>query len=142
MKNIKAWFSIIAISLLLTRSLRAAEQKVWYDEAREIPLWEQGYSREYQSIIYSESPHLKAPKQVLTDRIIVVFHQDINLPELEVFMQRYGLSLVKKAGVGTATYLFKAEGDKENSLQTANMIYKSGAVKAAYPDWLSLLKNP
>ena len=139
-KRIYKWPFGIALSFLLIVSLHAAEQKVWYDESREIPLWEQGYSKEHQSIIYSESPHKKAPQQVLTGNILVVFLQDKSQSELEVFMQSYSLSFIKKIAIGTATYLFKTEGTKENSLQMANTIYKSGKVMAAYPDWFSLKK--
>ena len=128
----------IAISLMLTGVAYSAEQKVWYDESDEIPLWEQGYSKEHQSPIYSESPHPRASQQVLTGNILVVFLQDKSQREIESFMRHYSLSFVKKIKIGTGRYLFKTESEKENSLKIANLVYKSGWVKAAYPDWFTL----
>jgi hypothetical protein len=132
--------SFWVLSLALISPVASSERWVWYDEFREIPIWESGYSVEHQSPIYSESPHPHARKQVLTGRIIIVFLQDKSVQAVEDFMRQYHLVFIKKIPVGTRAYLFQAEGKAKDSLQIANAIYRAGFVWASYPDWLSL--NP
>lgn len=109
----------------------------WFDGDTPLRLWRQGYSIEHKSPIYSESPSQQAARQVLTGRIIVQFRRIPADDELLLFSQRYSLSPLGKMNVGTLFYLFQGR-DAESSLETANRIYLSGEVAAAYPDWLYL----
>lgn len=136
--------NVSILILLLFFPLKAMSSDAvlfWYDEAKKIHLWQHGYSDEYQSSIYSESPNPNATKQVLTGKIIVVFVDPINENELQNFMAEHGLTLVEKLEVGISTYVFEVMGEHDNSLQIANTLFKESNVKASYPDWMYLIRG-
>ncbi len=133
---------LLLLLLLLPSTVMSSEQFLfWYDETRKINLWQHGYSAEHQSFIYSESPSPKSAKQVLTGRIIIVFFQQKNEDALQEFIMQHNLTLINKLKVGRSTYLFKTMGENNDSLQIANNIYQQQKVKAAYPDWMYLIRT-
>ncbi len=131
---------ILLFALLPLTAISSEQTLFWYDEARKINLWQHGYSAQHQSFIYAESPSPKAVKQVLTGRIIIVFLNQKNDEELQSFMMEHNLTLINKLAVGMSTYLFKTMGENNDSLQIANHIYQQQKVKAAYPDWMYLIR--
>jgi len=135
----KTWVLLLLLLPLTAMSNEAA--LFWYDETRKINLWLHGYSAEHQSFIYSESPSPKAAEQVLTGRVIIVFFQPKNESQLISFMTEHNLILINKLKVGLSSYLFKTMGENNDSLQIANNIFKQQKVKAAYPDWMYLIRT-
>jgi len=133
---------LLLLLLLLPSTAMSSEQFLfWYDETRKINLWQYGYSAKHQSFIYTESPNPEAAKQVLTGRIIIVFFQPKNESQLISFMTEHNLILINKLKVGLSSYLFKTMGENNDSLQIANNIYQQQKVKAAYPDWMYLIRT-
>ncbi len=129
--------NIFIIGFFSTPISCAENQAFWFDGSRQIGLFNQGYSAQNASPIYTESSPKNPQRQVLTGRIIVIF-LDNNAPDLANLRTHYDISLIKKIPIGQSIYLFQVSGPRERSLTVANSLYQSELVKAAYPDWLLL----
>lgn len=89
------------------------------------------------SPIYQGSPDPNAPKMILTGDVVVHFSDNWSERDITAFMENYETRERLKLPIGKNIYLFRSE-TVSGSLELANTIYKSGKVKAAYPDWMVL----
>ncbi|HEY0664982.1 MAG TPA: hypothetical protein VGD24_02850 [Gallionella sp.] len=86
------------------------------------------------SPVLHEGPSSGSRMRALPGNIIVHLDPQWSQGAANNWLQARQLEVVKKLEIGTNIYLIKT-GPGLEALNTANALYRSGEVKAAYPDW-------
>lgn len=130
-------FYITILIAFTISSVSASEPhcSCWFDGEKKTALWEQGYSIEHKSIIYSESPSDKSRKQVLTGRILIVLGESKGNELINRIAKSYRLIIIRKLGISGNVYLLETP-NISLSLNIANEIYQKKLASESYPDWL------
>ena len=86
------------------------------------------------SPVFHDGSGSSTSMRALPGNIIVYLNPSWNATEVNTWLKARKLEVVKKLEIGQNIYLIKT-GPGLESLDTANNLYKSGEVKAAFPDW-------
>ncbi len=86
------------------------------------------------SPVLHDGPHTKGRMRALPGNIIVYLDPAWNSEAVNAWVSKHQLEIVKKLEIGPNIYVIKT-GPGLEALNTANKLYKSGEVVAAFPDW-------
>jgi hypothetical protein len=86
------------------------------------------------SPVLHEGPSSGSRMRALPGNIIVYLDPQWSQAEVNNWLQARQLEVVKKLEIGVNIYLIKT-GPGLEALNAANALYRSGEVKAAFPDW-------
>jgi hypothetical protein len=86
------------------------------------------------SPVFHDGPNSTASMRALPGNIIVYLNPSWDTAAVNAWLKTRKLEVVKKLEVGQNIYLIKT-GPGLDALDTANNLYRSGEVKAAFPDW-------
>lgn len=86
------------------------------------------------SPVLHEGPTLKGRKRALPGNIIVYLDPAWTSDAVNAWVAGCHLEIIKKLEIGPNVYVIKT-GPGLEALNTANSLYKSGEVVAAFPDW-------
>lgn len=86
------------------------------------------------SPVFHDGSGSSAGMRALPGNIIVYLNPSWDTALVESWIKKRKLEIVKKLEIGPNIYVFKT-GPGLEALDAANVIYKSGEVKAAFPDW-------
>lgn len=86
------------------------------------------------SPVFHDGSGSSASMRALPGNIIVYLNPAWDSAAVAAWLQKRKLEIVKKLEVGPNIYVLKT-GPGLEALETANNLYKSGEVKAAFPDW-------
>lgn len=86
------------------------------------------------SPVFHDSSTSSGAMRALPGNIIVYLNPQWNATEVNNWLNAHKLEAVKKLEVGPNIYVIKT-GPGLEALDTANTLYRSGEVKAAFPDW-------
>ena len=89
---------------------------------------------ERYSPVFHDSPGDSSSMRALPGNIIVYLNPAWDATAVEAWLKKRQLEVVRKLGIGSNIYVLKT-GPGLEALNTANELYKSGEVKAAFPDW-------
>jgi hypothetical protein len=86
------------------------------------------------SAVMHDGPSDRARMRALPGNIIVYLNPQWDEAKVNDWLASHKLEVVKKLEVGQNIYVIKT-GPGMEALDTANALYRSGEVKAAFPDW-------
>ena len=86
------------------------------------------------SPVFHTGPSSAASMRALPGNIIVYLNPSWDATLVDAWIKKRKLEVIKKLDIGTNIYVFKT-GPGLEALDTANALYKSGEVTAAFPDW-------
>jgi len=86
------------------------------------------------SPVFHDGPSSSAGMRALPGNIIVYLNPAWDASLVDAWIKKRKLEIVKKLDIGPNIYVFKT-GPGLEALDTANTLYKSGEVNAAFPDW-------
>ena len=86
------------------------------------------------SPVFHTGPSSAASMRALPGNIIVYLNPAWDATLVDAWIKKRKLEVIKKLDIGTNIYVFKT-GPGLEALDTANALYKSGEVTAAFPDW-------
>jgi hypothetical protein len=86
------------------------------------------------SPVFHDGPSSTTSMRALPGNIIVYLNPAWDAAAVAAWLQKKKLEVVKKLEIGPNIYVIKT-GPGLEALETANNLYKSGEVKAAFPDW-------
>jgi hypothetical protein len=86
------------------------------------------------SPVFHDGPNSTASMRALPGNIIVTLDPAWDAATVTAWLQKRNMEVVKKLEIGPNIYVIKT-GPGLEALETANILYKSGEVKAAFPDW-------
>lgn len=86
------------------------------------------------SPVFHDGSGSSASMRALPGNVIVYLNPAWDAAAVAAWLQKRKLEIVKKLEVGPNIYVLKT-GPGLEALETANNLYKSGEVKAAFPDW-------
>jgi hypothetical protein len=86
------------------------------------------------SPVFHDGSGSSASMRALPGNIIVYLNPAWDATAVAAWLQKKKLEAVKKLEIGPNIYVIKT-GPGLEALDTANNLYKSGEVKAAFPDW-------
>jgi len=86
------------------------------------------------SAVYHDGPNSDARMRALPGNIIIYLDPKWSKAEAGNWLGSHKLEVVKKLEIGPNIYVIKT-GPGQEALDTANALYRSGEVKAAFPDW-------
>ena len=86
------------------------------------------------SPVFHDGPSSTASMRALPGNIIVYLNPTWDDAAVKSWLTTHKLEVVKKLEIGPNIYVLKT-GPGLEALDTANKLYKSGEVKAAFPDW-------
>lgn len=86
------------------------------------------------SPVFHDGPSSTASMRALPGNIIVYLDPSWDAAAAKTWMQQRNMEVVKKLDIGPNIFVIKT-GPGLEALETANILYKSGEVKAAFPDW-------
>lgn len=86
------------------------------------------------SPVFHVGPNSTTGMRALPGNIIVYLNPAWDAAAVSAWLQKRKLEVVKKLEIGTNIYVIKT-GPGLEALDTANSLYNSGEVKAAFPDW-------
>lgn len=86
------------------------------------------------SPIFHDGPNSTASMRALPGNIIVYLNPAWDVSAVNAWLKTRKLEVVKKLAIGANVYVIKT-GPGIEALNTANELYKSGEVTAAFPDW-------
>lgn len=90
-------------------------------------------SAKYSPVLH-DSPSAGGRMRALPGNVIVYLNPDWGQAKVAQWAAKYGLSVLRELDVGKNVYVIQTAPGLE-ALQTANALYKSGEVVAAFPDW-------
>lgn len=86
------------------------------------------------SPVFHDGPSNSATMRALPGNIFVYLNPLWDSAAVTAWLKSHQFEIVKKLEIGPNIYLLKT-GPGMEALDTANKLYKSGEVKAAFPDW-------
>jgi len=86
------------------------------------------------SAVLHDGPSSGGRMRALPGNIIVYLNPQWSEAEVSSWLAAHKLAVVKKLAIGPNIYVIKT-GPGMEALDTANTLYRSGEVKAAFPDW-------
>ena len=86
------------------------------------------------SAVMHDAPTSTGRMRALPGNIIVYLNPQWDATEVKNWLDTRKLTVVKKLEIGPNIYVIKT-GPGMEALTTANTLYRSGEVKAAFPDW-------
>jgi len=86
------------------------------------------------SAVLHDGPSGDGRMRALPGNIIVYLDPQWDSAQVNSWLSVHGLEIVKKLEIGSNIYVIKT-GPGLEALDTANALYQSGEVKAAFPDW-------
>jgi hypothetical protein len=86
------------------------------------------------SPVFHDGPSSAASMRALPGNIIVYLNPVWDATLVDAWVKKRKLEIVKKLDIGPNIYVIKT-GPGIEALDTANALYKSGEVNAAFPDW-------
>lgn len=86
------------------------------------------------SPVLRDAPSEEAPLRALPGNVIVYFEPDWDEARVRAWVHAQGLTIVKRLEIGRNVYVLETEAGLA-ALETANRLYLSGDVVAAFPDW-------
>jgi hypothetical protein len=86
------------------------------------------------SPVLHDAPGSSGRMRALPGNIIVYLDPQWDAAAVSSWLGSHKLEIVKKLEIGTNIYVIKT-GPGLEALDTANALYRSGEVKAAFPDW-------
>ena len=86
------------------------------------------------SAVMHDAPTSTGRMRALPGNIIVYLNPQWDAAAVNTWLSTRKLEIVKKLEIGPNIYLIKT-GPGMEALTTANTLYRSGEVKAAFPDW-------
>lgn len=86
------------------------------------------------SPVFHDGASNSASMRALPGNIIVYLDPAWDASAVDAWLKSKKLEVVKKLEIGTNIFVLKT-GPGLEALDTANALYKSGEVKAAFPDW-------
>jgi hypothetical protein len=86
------------------------------------------------SPVLHDGPTSTARMRALPGNIIVYLDPAWDGAAVNAWVSKHQLEIIKKLEIGPNIYLIKT-GPGLEALNTANALYKSGEVVAAFPDW-------
>ncbi len=86
------------------------------------------------SAVMHDGPSSKGRMRALPGNIIVYLNPGWSEAEVHNWLASHNLEIAKKLAIGSNVYVIKTNPGLE-ALDTANILYRSGEVKAAFPDW-------
>lgn len=86
------------------------------------------------SPVFHDSPSSASSMRALPGNIIITLDPAWDAAAVSAWLKKRNMEVVKKLEIGTNIYVIKT-GPGLEALETANILYKSGEVKAAFPDW-------
>ena len=87
----------------------------------------------YSAVVH-DAPTSAGRMRALPGNVIVFLNPQWNETAVNNWLRARKLEIVKKLEIGPNIYLIKTEPGLE-ALETANALYRSGEVTAAFPDW-------
>ena len=88
---------------------------------------------QYSAVLH-DGPSSGGRMRAMPGNIIVYLDPQWNEAAINNWLSARKLEVVKKLEIGTNIYVIKT-GPGLEALETANSLYRSGEVKAAFPDW-------
>ena len=86
------------------------------------------------SVVMHDAPTSTGRMRALPGNIIVYLNPQWDAAAVSNWLKTRKLEIVKKLEIGPNIYVIKT-GPGMEALTTANTLYRSGEVKAAFPDW-------
>jgi hypothetical protein len=86
------------------------------------------------SAVFHDGPSTSGRMRALPGNIIVYLDPQWSKTTVNNWLSTHKLEVVKKLEIGPNIYVIKT-GPGLEALDTANTLYRSGEVKAAFPDW-------
>jgi hypothetical protein len=86
------------------------------------------------SPVFHDSPSSASSMRALPGNIIITLDPAWDAAAVSAWLKRRNMEVVKKLEIGPNIYVIKT-GPGLEALETANTLYQSGEVKAAFPDW-------
>lgn len=86
------------------------------------------------SAVFHDGPNSAGRMRALPGNIIVYLDPQWDSAAVKQWLGRHKLEVVNKLEIGPNIYVIKT-GPGMEALDTANALYRSGEVKAAFPDW-------
>jgi hypothetical protein len=86
------------------------------------------------SVVMHDGPASTGRMRALPGNVIVYLDPQWNRVAVNKWLNTRKLEIVKKLEIGPNIYVIKT-GPGLEALETANALYRSGEVKAAFPDW-------
>ena len=86
------------------------------------------------SPVLHDGPSTSSRKRALPGNVIVYLNPAWDASAVKRWVDTHKLQIVKKLEIGTNIYVIKT-GPGLEALETANALYSSGEVVAAFPDW-------
>ena len=88
----------------------------------------------HYSAVFHDGPASTGRMRALPGNVIVYLNPQWDGAAVNKWMSARKLEIVKKLEIGPNIYVIKT-GPGLEALETANTLYRSGEVKAAFPDW-------
>jgi len=92
------------------------------------------HPEERYSVVLHDGRTSSGRMRALPGNIIVYLDPQWNQTAVNIWLSAHKLEIVKKLEIGTNIYVIKT-GPGIEALDAANALYRSGEVKAAFPDW-------
>lgn len=86
------------------------------------------------SPVFHDGPSSSAGMRALPGNVIIQLDPSWSSARANAWLKKRNMQVVKKLNVGSNIFVIKTNPGME-ALDAANALYKSGEVKAAYPDW-------
>lgn len=86
------------------------------------------------SPVFHDGPSSASSMRALPGNIIIYLDPSWDAAAVKGWLQKRNMEVVKKLEIGPNIFVIKT-GPGLEALETANILYKSGEVKAAFPDW-------
>jgi len=86
------------------------------------------------SVVFHDGPVNTSRMRALPGNVIVYLDPQWSQEAVSKWLSARKLEIVKKLEIGPNIYVIKT-GPGLEALETANALYRSGGVKAAFPDW-------
>lgn len=86
------------------------------------------------SPVFHDGPSSASSMRALPGNIIITLDPAWDAATVTAWLQKRNMEVVKKLEIGPNIYVIKT-GPGLEALETANTLYQSGEVKAAFPDW-------
>lgn len=86
------------------------------------------------SPVFHDSPSSASSMRALPGNIIITLDPAWDAAAVSAWLKKRNMEVVKKLEIGPNIYVIKT-GPGLEALETANTLYQSGEVKAAFPDW-------
>ena len=104
-----------------------------HSDVAAINLRKANQAEKYSPVLH-DSPSSTGRKRALPGNIIIYLNPVWDGNAVNAWVNQHQLEIVKKLDIGPNIYVIKT-GPGLEALSTANTLYKSGEVIAAFPDW-------